>query len=103
MLAPSYFLFRRPIFLTLKPHLSRSKKLLFSATYHQRSQATSTATSFQQWRRAAITRNDNMATPNKVHLTVHDTGIVKLKPQTAESAAKTSELLQENHEARPSK
>jgi hypothetical protein len=56
------------------------------------------ATSFQEWRRATITRNDNMATPSKVHLTVEDTGIVSFKPQTAEAAAKTSELLQENHD-----
>lgn len=39
-----------------------------------------------------------MATPSKVNLTVEDTGIFKFKPQTAETAAKTSELLQENHE-----
>jgi hypothetical protein len=39
-----------------------------------------------------------MATPSKIHLTVEDTGIVKFKPQDAETAAKTSELLQENHD-----
>ncbi|KAE9364545.1 hypothetical protein N431DRAFT_447716 [Stipitochalara longipes BDJ] len=39
-----------------------------------------------------------MATSSKVHLTVEDTGIVKFKPQTPESAAKTSELLQDNHD-----
>jgi hypothetical protein len=72
--------------------------LLFNTTPQQRSQATTT--SFQEWRRAATWRNDDMATPNKVHLTVDNTGIVQFKPQTAETAAKTSELLQENHEAR---
>jgi hypothetical protein len=40
----------------------------------------------------------NMATPTKVQLSVDDTGIFKLKSQVAETAAKTSELLQENHE-----
>jgi hypothetical protein len=39
-----------------------------------------------------------MATPSKIHLTVEDTGVVKFKPQNAETAAKTSELLQENHD-----
>ncbi|PMD37389.1 hypothetical protein L207DRAFT_514664 [Hyaloscypha variabilis F] len=39
-----------------------------------------------------------MATSSKVHLTINDTGIVKSKSQTPESAAKTSELLQENHD-----
>jgi hypothetical protein len=39
-----------------------------------------------------------MATPSKVHLTVEDTGIFKFKSQTTETAAKTSELLQENHD-----
>jgi hypothetical protein len=43
-----------------------------------------------------------MATPSKVHLTVEDTGIVKFKPQTVETAAKTSKLLQENHDVNPS-
>jgi hypothetical protein len=56
------------------------------------------ATSFQEWRRAATKLNGNMATPRKVHLTVDDTGIVSFKPQTAETAAKASELLQENHD-----
>lgn len=41
-----------------------------------------------------------MASPSKVYLTVEDTGIFKFKPQTSEAAAKTSELLQENHEVR---
>ncbi|KAL3423055.1 HypA protein [Phlyctema vagabunda] len=39
-----------------------------------------------------------MATPYKIHLTVEDTGIVKNKEPTAESAAKASELLQVNHD-----
>jgi hypothetical protein len=39
-----------------------------------------------------------MATPSKIHLTVKTTGIVDNKPPTEETAAKTSELLQENHE-----
>ena len=62
----------------------------------QRSQAT--ASSFLEWRRASTQPNFNMATPSKIHLTVDDTGIVKFKPQDAETAAKTSELLQENHD-----
>ncbi|PQE28606.1 hypothetical protein CJF32_00005695 [Rutstroemia sp. NJR-2017a WRK4] len=40
----------------------------------------------------------NMATPSKIHLTTEDTGVFKYKPQDKETAAKTSELLQENHE-----
>lgn len=43
-------------------------------------------------------RDDNMATPTKIHLTLNSTGIVKNQPPTEESAAKASELLQENHE-----
>ena len=43
-----------------------------------------------------------MATPNTIQLTVEDTGIVKYKPQGAETAKRTSELLQENHEVRSS-
>jgi hypothetical protein len=39
-----------------------------------------------------------MATPTKIHLTLDTMGIVKNKPQTEETAAKASELLQENHE-----
>ncbi|TAQ87243.1 hypothetical protein B7494_g4436 [Chlorociboria aeruginascens] len=39
-----------------------------------------------------------MASPSKIHLTVDDTGIVKFKPQNGETAAKASELLQENHD-----
>jgi hypothetical protein len=62
----------------------------------QRSQAT--ASSFLEWRKASARPNFNMASPSKIHLTVEDTGIVKFKPQNAETAAKTSELLQENHD-----
>ena len=76
--------------------VSPSKILHLSVTFQHRFHAT--APSFQKWRRAATQRNDNMATPNKVHLTVDDTGIVSFKTQTAEAAAKTSELLQENHD-----
>ncbi len=39
-----------------------------------------------------------MAAPNKVHLTVDDTGIVQFKRQNTETATKASELLQENHD-----
>ena len=39
-----------------------------------------------------------MATPTKIHLTANDVGIIHNKPQTEETAAKTSELLQENHD-----
>jgi hypothetical protein len=69
--------------------------LSYSLT-QQRSQAT--ASSFLEWRRASTQPNFNMATPSKIHLTVEDTGIVNFKPQNAETAAKTSELLQENHD-----
>jgi hypothetical protein len=41
-----------------------------------------------------------MATPSKIHLTTEDTGVFKFKSQNEETAAKTSELLQENHEVR---
>jgi hypothetical protein len=76
--------------------VSQSKILHYSTKSHQR--FLTKATSFQQWRRAATKLNVNMATPRKVHLTVDDTGIVSFKPQTAEAAAKASELLQENHD-----
>ncbi|KAG0646521.1 Questin oxidase [Hyphodiscus hymeniophilus] len=39
-----------------------------------------------------------MATPNKIHLSINDTGVVHNKPQNEETAARTSELLQENHD-----
>ncbi|KAM3068892.1 hypothetical protein ACMFMG_004065 [Clarireedia jacksonii] len=39
-----------------------------------------------------------MATPSKIHLTTEDTGVFKFKPQNKETAAKISELLQENHD-----
>jgi hypothetical protein len=77
--------------------LSSSSRLLVKTTAQQRSHKT--AASFQEWRRASTRLN--MATPSKVHLTVEDTGIVKFKSQTAETAAKTSELLQENHDVHP--
>jgi hypothetical protein len=48
--------------------------------------------------RSISTRTYSMATPSKIQLTVKDTGRVHFKPPTEESAAKTSELLQENHE-----
>ena len=56
---------------------------------------------FQNWGLASAKPNDNMATSSKIHLTVEDTGILKLIPQTSETAAKTSALLQENHEVNP--
>ncbi len=43
-----------------------------------------------------------MATPNTIQLGVEDTGIVKYKPQDTETAKKTSELLQENHDVQTS-
>ncbi|KAE8449639.1 hypothetical protein EG329_007969 [Mollisiaceae sp. DMI_Dod_QoI] len=39
-----------------------------------------------------------MAAPNKIHLTPETIGVLNVKSQTAETAAKTSELLQENHD-----
>jgi hypothetical protein len=39
-----------------------------------------------------------MAAPDKIHLTVEDTGIVPFKPQSTAAAERTSELLQENHD-----
>jgi hypothetical protein len=42
-----------------------------------------------------------MASPSKIHLTINDTGIVKFKPQDEETAVKTSELLQQNHDVKP--
>ncbi|KIM99536.1 hypothetical protein OIDMADRAFT_42628 [Oidiodendron maius Zn] len=38
-----------------------------------------------------------MATPSKIHLTLKDSGVVHSQAPTEESAAKTSQLLQENH------
>jgi hypothetical protein len=72
--------------------------LSYSLT-QQRSQAT--ASSFLEWRKASTQPNFNMATPSQIHLTVEDTGIVNFKPQNDETAAKTSELLQENHDVIP--
>lgn len=63
----------------------------------QLSRATSRAASTGR-----LQTDDKMATPNKVYLTVDETGILKNRPQTAETAAKTSELLQENHDVPPS-
>lgn len=54
-----------------------------------------TASSFQQWR---TNSHHKMATPSKINLSVNDTGIVKYKSQDEETAKKTSELLQENHD-----
>lgn len=98
LLAPSFLLYIHQMFPVRTARLSLSKRLLFKAATQHRFQAT--ATTFQEWRRAATKLNDNMATANKVHLTIEDTGIVSFKPQTAETAAKTSELLQENHDVR---
>ncbi|CZS97033.1 related to HypA-like protein [Rhynchosporium agropyri] len=39
-----------------------------------------------------------MASPSEIHLTAEDTGIFKIKDQDSTTAAKVSELLQENHE-----
>jgi len=39
-----------------------------------------------------------MASPNKIQLSVKDTGIFDFTPQDEETAAKTSELLQKNHD-----
>jgi hypothetical protein len=96
MLAPSILLYRHPLLPVKNAARFDSRRLLLEAGFPQRLLAS--ATSFQEWRKAATKHNGNMATPSKVHLTVHDTGIVGFKPQTAETAAKTSELLQENHD-----
>ncbi|CAG8956255.1 hypothetical protein HYFRA_00003635 [Hymenoscyphus fraxineus] len=48
--------------------------------------------------RGCQSKSTTMATANKILLTVDDIGIVKYKPQTPETARRTSELLQENHE-----
>ncbi|KAI9647188.1 hypothetical protein NHQ30_003571 [Ciborinia camelliae] len=39
-----------------------------------------------------------MATSSTIHLTTEDTGVFKFKPQSLETATKTSQLLQENHD-----
>ncbi|CZR56682.1 related to HypA-like protein [Phialocephala subalpina] len=39
-----------------------------------------------------------MATPTKIHLTPETVGVLNLKSQNSDTAAKASELLQENHE-----
>lgn len=53
----------------------------------------------EHWRRSQGVFNSQniMATPTKVHLTLKDGGVFKLRNQTQEAADKTSELLQENH------
>jgi hypothetical protein len=45
-----------------------------------------------------MTQKNNMASPSNIHLTVQDGGIVKNMPQDQETASKTSQLLQENHD-----
>ena len=67
------------------------------ATLHLQTRFQATSTSFQEWQ-AKSTNDINMATSNRIVLGIDDTGVVKFKPQTREAAAKTSELLQENHE-----
>lgn len=42
----------------------------------------------------------NMATSKTIHLTPDDTGVFKFGSQDSETAKKTSELLQENHDVR---
>lgn len=60
-----------------------------------------TASRSQEWRTTTNKQYiSNMATPTKVQLSANDTGIFKIKPQDAETAARTSELLQENHDVR---
>ncbi|KAI9744191.1 MAG: hypothetical protein M1818_002343 [Claussenomyces sp. TS43310] len=39
-----------------------------------------------------------MASPTKIKLSLDDTGVFKFKPQDKETASKTSELLQKNHD-----
>ena len=48
--------------------------------------------------RTISTGSYNMATPSRIHLTPKDTGLVHFKSPTEETAAKTSQLLQENHD-----
>jgi hypothetical protein len=40
----------------------------------------------------------NMATSSTIHLTTGDTGVFKFKSQDSQTAIKTSQLLQENHD-----
>ena len=49
--------------------------------------------------RTISTKTTIMATPSKIHLTLKETGVVHSQAPTEESAAKTSQLLQENHAA----
>lgn len=74
-------------------------KVTFSSQLSIQTRGFSTHSSFQEWRQ--LSTRSSMATSSKVHLTVEDTGILKFKPQNSETAARTSELLQENHEVDP--
>ncbi len=58
--------------------------------------------SFREWRKASTQPNSKMAAPNKIHLTPETIGVLNVKSQTVETAAKTSELLQENHDVQRS-
>lgn len=50
---------------------------------------------------SSYTKNlSNMATSNTIHLTSEDTGVFKFGSQDSETAKKTSQLLQENHDVR---
>lgn len=53
---------------------------------------------FQRRLAAIADSNASMASPSRIHLTVDNSGVVTNKSQTADSAAKVSELLQKNHE-----
>lgn len=87
----------------LTRNLQASKRLenirkTLLASSQKRSQTTTSTASFQHWRASQKINNLKMATSRKILLGVEDTGIVKNKPQNAETAAVTSALLQENHE-----
>jgi hypothetical protein len=83
----------------VRSSISRALPVFSKGILQRRTQTT--ASSFLEWR-AATTRlhkkHETMATPTKIYLTVNDTGIIRNKPQNEETAAKTSKLLQENHE-----
>src|ERR1700712_4207975 len=87
------------MFLLRRSQISRSIPRSNKHFVQRRTQAS--AASFQQWRNSVSRSNTNMASPSKIHLTVEDTGVLKNNPQTAETAARTSELLQENHNVFP--
>ncbi|KAH8591440.1 hypothetical protein B0O99DRAFT_632065 [Bisporella sp. PMI_857] len=74
---------------------SRNEKLSHLRPLFQR-KSLATVSSFQKWRDTPA-ESTRMATPTKIHLDVKDIGIFKVKPQSTETAAKTSELLQDNH------